>query len=124
MDHVYLGISTSFPAPRNYERIRIDNVNFNDSISSLVEKFRTITKNKETISLAYCGDILDDNEPINRYLIRSGSTVHVLKKAEEDEPKDFKKFTELDVSRVCSMYRSLNSGNFHVRRTFLLLKKR
>lgn len=113
MNHIYLGIN--FPAPRNYERIRVENVNFNETISSIVEKFREITGNhKDEISLAYCGNILEDNEPINRYL-RTGSTIHVLRKNIEDEPKDYNKFTELDVSRVCSMFRSLNSGNFHVR---------
>lgn len=118
MDHVYLGIC--FPAPRNYERVRVT-VNFNDLISSLVDKFREISSNKDNVSLVYCGDVLEDNEPINRYL-RSGSTVHVLRKAEDDVPKAYKKFTELDVARVVSMYRSLNSGNFHVRKAthFLL----
>lgn len=111
MDHIYLGIS--FPAPRNYERVRVDNVNFNDSVSSLKEKFREVSNNKENVSLVYCGDVLEDSEPINRY-IQPGSTVHVLRKAEDDESKDYKKFTELDVSRVCSLFRSLNSGNFHV----------
>lgn len=117
MDHIYLGIN--FPAPRNYERVRVENINFKESVSSIVEKFREITgNNKDEICLAYCGNLLEDNEPINRYL-RIGSTVHVLRKNVEDEPKDYKKFTELDVSRVCSMYRSLNSGNFHVRSELL-----
>lgn len=114
MDHLYLGVN--FPAPRNYERIRIENVNFKENISTLIEKFREMTGHKEEdVSFVYCGNVLEDNEPINRFL-RNGSTVHVLRRIVEDEPKEYKKFTELDVSRLCSLYRSLNSGNFHVRR--------
>lgn len=114
MDHIYLGVS--FPEPRNYERIRIDNVNLKENVSVLIEKFREITNHKEEdVSFVYCGNVLEDNEPINRFL-RNGSTVHVLRKIVEDEPKEYKKITELDVSRLCSLYRSLNSGNFHVRR--------
>lgn len=114
MDHVYFGIN--FPAPRNYERVRVENVNFNETISFLKEKFQEILpENKDEISIVYLGNILEDSEPINRYL-RVGSTVHVLRKYFEDEPKDYKKFNEMDVSTICSMYRSLNSGNFHVRK--------
>lgn len=115
MDYVFLGIN--FPAPRNYERVRVENVNFNASVSYLIEKFRELTGNKDDVSLVYLGNILEDNEPINKYYLRTGSTVHVLRKAVEEEPKDYKKFTELDVQRVTSSYRNnLNSGNFHVRR--------
>lgn len=113
MDHIYLGIN--FPAPRNYERVRVE-ANLNATISCLVEKFREITNNTFAVSIAYCGNILEEDEPINRYL-RSGSTVHILKKQSEDEPKEHKKMTELDVNRVCAAYRGLNSGNFHVRST-------
>lgn len=122
MDHIFLGIQ--FPAPRNYERIRVENVNFNESVSFLKDKFREVTgNNKDEISLVYCGNILEENEPINRY-VRIGSTIHVLRKAREDEPKTYKTFTELDVSRVCAMYRSLNSGNFHVRtKDFLFVRQ-
>lgn len=113
MDHIYLGIN--FPAPRNYERVRVE-ANLNATISCLVEKFREITNNTDTVSIAYCGNILEEDEPINRYL-RSGSTVHILKKQSEDEPKEHKKMTEHEVNRVCSAFRGLNSGNFHVRST-------
>lgn len=113
MDHVFLGIH--FPAPRNYERVRVENINFNDNCADLIEKFREITGNKDdNISLVYLGNVLEDNEPINRYNLRTGSTIHVLKKAAEEEPKNYKSFSELDVQRVVTMYRSLNSGNFHV----------
>lgn len=117
MDHVYFGFCSS--APRSYERIRIDNVNFNCAVSTLVEKFREVSNNKENVSLTYCGDILDDclDEPINRYL-KPGSTIHIIRKAEDDGIKHYKKFSELDVSSVSSLYRSLNSGNFHVRKYF------
>lgn len=121
MDHIYLGVN--FPAPRNYERIRIDNVNLKENVSVLIEKFREITNHKEEdVSFVYCGNVLEDNEPINRFL-RNGSTVHVLRKIVEDEPKEYKKITELDVSRLCSLYRSLNSGNFHVRRGKIIIFK-
>lgn len=114
MDHIYLGVN--FPAPKNYERIRVENVNLKENVSVLIEKFRELTGHKEDdVSFVYCGNVLEDNEPINRFL-RSGSTVHVLRKFVEEEPKEYKKITELDVSRLCSLYRSLNSGNFHVRR--------
>lgn len=65
----------------------------------------------------FSGNILEDDEPISKYQnIRSGSTIHVLKKAEEETTKECpQKFTELDVSRVVSYFRALNSGNFHVR---------
>lgn len=114
MNHVFLGIN--FPAPRNYERVRVENVNFNENISFLKEKFYEITGflDKE-VALVYCGNILEDNEPINRY-VGIGSTIHVLRKVADDDVRSFKTFTELDVSRVCAMYRSLNSGHFHVRR--------
>lgn len=117
MNHVFLGIH--FPAPRNYERVRIEDVNFNENVSFLKEKFTEVSGilDKE-VSLVYCGNILEDNEPINRY-VRSGSTIHVLRKAAEEEVKTYKAFTELDVSRVCAMYRSLNSGHFHVRRKLM-----
>jgi glutathionylspermidine synthase len=111
MDHLFLGIN--FPAPRNYERVRVENVNFNENVEKLIEKFRELTGNKDEISLAYLGNILEDNEPINRYL-RAGSTVHILKKSPEDVKKDYKKFTELDVSTIAARFRMLNSGNFHV----------
>jgi Ubiquitin family len=113
MEHVFLGIH--FPAPRNYERVRVDDVNFNQNCAELIEKFRQITGNKDDVSLVYLGKVLEDSEPINRYNLRVGSTVHVLRKTVDDEPKPMKSFNELDVSRICSMYRSLNSGNFHVR---------
>lgn len=92
----------------------MDDVNFSQNCAELIEKFRQITGNKDDVSLVYLGNILEDSEPINRYNLRVGSTVHVLRKTAEDEPKNYKSFNELDVSRVCSMYRSLNSGNFHV----------
>jgi hypothetical protein len=112
MEHVFLGVH--FPSPRNYERIRVENVNFNENCADLIEKFRTITNNKEDVSLSYLGQILEENEPISRYNLRVGSTVHVLKKGPQDDQKNYKSFNELDVSKVCAMYRSLNSGNFHV----------
>lgn len=115
MEHVFLGIH--FPAPRNYERVRVDDVNFNQNCAELIEKFRSITGNKDDVSLVYLGNILEDNEPINRYNLRVGSTIHVLRKTAEDEPKNYKSFTELEVSRICSLYRSLNSGHFHVSST-------
>lgn len=112
MDHLFLGIN--FPAPRNYERVRVENVNLNESVSFLVEKFREITGNKDDVSICYLGNILEDNEPIKRYGLRTGSTIHVLRKAVEDDPKDFKKFTELDCSRICANFRSLNNGHYYV----------
>lgn len=112
MNHIFLGIN--FPAPRHYERVRVENVNFNENVSSLKDKFVELTGVGDAeVTLLYCGQILEDNEPINRYL-PIGSTIHVLYKASEDEPKTFNKFQELDVSRICAMFRSLNSGNFHV----------
>ncbi|CRK88798.1 CLUMA_CG002547, isoform A [Clunio marinus] len=110
MDHVFLGIH--FDETKKYERIRVDNVNFNENVSFLKEKFCDITGRKEDVSLVYCGNILEETEPINRY-VRNGSTIHILRKTEEDEHKEYKKFNEMDVSRVCSQFRSLNSGNFH-----------
>lgn len=118
MDFVFLGIN--FPEPRNYERVRVENVNFNENLAVLIERFREITGIKDEVSLSYLGNILEDNEPMNRWL-RVGSTIHVLKKVTEEEPKDYKKFTELDVSRVTSLFRSLNSGNFHVTAKFSFL---
>ena len=110
MEHVFIGVQ--LPAQK-YERIRVD-VNFNDNCAELIEKFRNLTNNKEEVSLTYLGQILEENEPIKRYQMRIGSTIHVLRKTAEEEPKNFKSFNELDVSRICSLYRSLNSGNFHV----------
>jgi hypothetical protein len=119
MNHIFLGIS--FPSPRSYERVRVENVNFNESCSVLKEKFYEISDNKDDVSLVYCGNILEDDEPINRYL-RAGSTIHVLRKAAvEDEVKTYKPYNELDVSKICALFRSLNSGNFHVRQWMLLL---
>lgn len=118
MEHIFLGIN--FPAPRNYERVRVENVNFNESVSILIEKFREITGNKDDVSIAYLGEILEDNEPIKRYGLRTGSTIHVLKKIVEDEPKEYKKFTELECSKICSNFRSLNNGNYYVRLYFEL----
>lgn len=121
MSHVFLGIN--FPAPRNYERIRVENLNFNDNVEKLKQKFSEITglSDKE-VSLIYCGNILEDNEPINRY-VQIGSTIHVLRKPAEEDITTYKTFTELDVSRVVSLYRTLNSGHFHVRRKHFFIFK-
>lgn len=113
MDYIYFGIQ--YPAPRNFQRIRLENVNFNENTAELLEKFREKTGNKEEVSLVYLGNILEDNEPINRYNLRPGSTIHVLKRCSEDIPKNYKSFTEVDVSQICAQFRSLNSGHFHVR---------
>jgi hypothetical protein len=112
MDYIFLGIQ--YPAPRNFERIRLENINFNENTAELVEKFRSLTGNKEEVSLVYLGNILEDNQPISRYNLRPGSTIHVLKRSNEDNPKNYKSFTEIDVSHVTALYRSLNNGNFHV----------
>lgn len=115
MEHIYCGIK--FPAPRNFERVRVDNVNFNENSAALKERIlNEVLKTKDEISLVYLGNILADDEPICKQKnIRSGSTIHVLKKPKEEEIKTYTKFTEADVSRVVTLYRSLNSGNFHVR---------
>lgn len=61
--------------------------------------------------------MLEDDEPLNKNkTLRAGSTIQVLKKHKEESPKEWKKFTEIDVSRVVSYFRALNSGNFHVSR--------
>lgn len=112
MDHLFLGIN--FPAPRSYERIRVENVNLNESVSFLIEKFRNLTGIKDEVSVCYLGNILEDDEPITRYGLHAGSTVHILKKAAEEGPKEYTRFTELDCSRICSNFRSLNNGNFYV----------
>lgn len=115
MDHIYCGIK--FPAPRNFERIKV-NVNFNENSAALKERIKNeILETKENceISLFYLGSLLADDEPLNKQPnIRSGSTIQVLKKPQEEEIKTYAKFTEIDVNKVLSLFRSLNSGNFHV----------
>lgn len=113
MDYVYCAIK--FPAPRNYERIRVD-VNLLDNSATLREKVQNeiLQNNNQDFSLIFCGNELEDDKPINNYGVNVGSTIQVLKKAPEPQPREFGKFTELDVSRVCSLFKSLNSGNFHV----------
>lgn len=121
MEYIYLGVK--LPAPRSYERIRIGNINFNENVSILREKFLELyDENNNNFSFSYCGIILDDTEPIKKYNLRSGSTVHVLRKNNDDESKEVpSKFTEMEVQRVTALYRSLNSGNFHVSQQFFLL---
>lgn len=122
MDFIYCGIK--FKSPRNFERIRVDNVNFNENSAALKERVKNeiLDKTKDEISLVYCGNILEDDEPIKKYVLHSGSTVHVLRKSPEEQIKEVPaKFTELDVSSVCSLYRALNSGNFHVSFLFFFL---
>lgn len=114
MDYIYFGIK--LPS-KQFDRIRVDNVNFNENSSALKQRVSEIivTKDEEEITLVYCSNILEDDEPLNKYNLHAGSTVHVLRKIVDEPVKEFKtKFTEIDVARVCSMYRSLNSGNFHV----------
>lgn len=113
MDYLFFGIQQS--AQSHFERIRVDNVSFNENGSELIEKFRSLTGNKDEVSLVYLGNILEEAEPINRYNLRSGSTIHVLKKSSgDDDVKNYKSFTEVDVSRVTALFRGLNAGNFHV----------
>lgn len=113
MPYLYCGIK--FPAPRNFERIKVENVNFSENSAALKERILSeILKTKDEISLVYLGNILNDDEPISKQPIKSGSTIHVLKKPKEEEVKIYSKFTEVDVSRISSLYRSLHSGNFHV----------
>lgn len=118
MEYVFCGIK--FAEPRNYEKIRVD-INFNENSVALKEKIqKDVLKTKDEISLIFCGNELQDDEPINKYNLRTGSTVQVLKKILEIPSKEFStKFTELDVSRVSSLFRGLNSGNFHVSYTIL-----
>ena len=69
-----------------------------------------------TTELVYCGDVLEDDNELSKLEIRSGSTIHVLRKpAPEKSLNDYPKFTEADVQRVCSLYRSLTATSFHVR---------
>ncbi|KAL7025086.1 hypothetical protein ACKWTF_013330 [Chironomus riparius] len=112
MEYVFCGIK--FAEPRNYEKIRVD-INFNENSVTLKEKIqKDILKTKDEISLIFCGNELNDDEPINKYNLRTGSTVQVLRRIIEIPPKEFTtKFTEMDVSRVSSLFRGLNSGNFH-----------
>lgn len=112
MEYVFCGIK--FAEPRNYEKIRVD-ISFNENSVALKEKIqKDILKTKDEISLVFCGNELEDDEPINKYNLRTGSTVQVLKKILEIPSKEFTtKFTEMDVSRVSSLFRGLNSGNFH-----------
>lgn len=112
MDYLFFGIQQS--AQTHFERIRVDNISFNENGSELIEKFRSLTGNRDEVSLVYLGNILEEAEPINRYNLRPGSTIHVLRKSADEQPKNYKSFTEVDVSRVCAMYRGLNAGNFHV----------
>jgi hypothetical protein len=114
MEYIYCGIK--YPAPRSYERVRVDNVNFNENSAALKERLKNeIFETKDEISLVYCGNILEDDEPISKYELRSGSTIQVLRKAKDNKlTENTKKFTELDVSRILSLYRTLNAGNFHV----------
>lgn len=112
MDYLYFGIQQS--SQLHFERIRVNNISFNEKTEQLIEKFRSLTNIKDEISLVYLGNILDETEPINRYNLRPGSTIHVLRKTAEEPVNNYKSFTEVDVSRVCAMYRSLNAGNFHV----------
>ncbi|KAG5670199.1 hypothetical protein PVAND_000477 [Polypedilum vanderplanki] len=113
MEHIFCGIH--FPAPRHFERVRVL-CNLSENSSALKERVKNeiLFGTKDEISLVYCGNILEDDEPINKYNLKAGSTVHVLRKIVEESPKEYtNKFTELDVGRTASLYRSLNSGNFH-----------
>lgn len=114
MDFIYCGIK--FPAPRNYEKVRVE-IDFNENSGALKEKIqKEILSTKDEISLVFCGNELNDDEPINKYNLRAGSsTIQVLRKTPEVQTKEFTtKFNEIDVGRVCSLFRGLNSGNFHV----------
>lgn len=120
MEHLYCKVN--FPAPREMERVRVDNVNFNENSAALKERIKNeiLMDTKDDCDLVFLGNILADDEPISKQpRIRSGSTIQVLKKFKEEEIKIYSKFTEIDVSRVSSLFRSLNSGNFHVSNTHL-----
>lgn len=64
--------------------------------------------------MIYCGDILEDDASISNYDIHSGSTIHVLRKIEPiPTEKEYPRFTESDVQRIVSLYRSLSPTYFH-----------
>lgn len=114
MEYVFCGIK--WAEPRNYEKIRVD-ISFKENSVALKEKIQNdILKTKDEISLVFCANELNDDEPLNKYAnLRVGSTIQVLRKIVEIPPKEFtSKFTEMDVSRISSLFRGLNSGNFHV----------
>lgn len=52
MEHIFCGIK--FPAPRNYERVRVDNVNFSENAAALKDKIKKeILLSNCEISLVY-----------------------------------------------------------------------
>ena len=58
---------------------------------------------------------MEDDVELSKLDIRSGSTIHLLRKEiPEKSLTNYPKFTEADVQRVCSLYRSVTAASFHV----------
>lgn len=52
MEHIFCGIN--FPAPQNYQRVRVENVNLSENTASLKEKIKNDLKIQDCeISLVY-----------------------------------------------------------------------
>lgn len=58
---------------------------------------------------------MEDDVELSKLEIRSGSTIFVLRKQISSESVKYEKFTESDVQRVCSLFRSLSATSFHVK---------
>jgi hypothetical protein len=71
----------------------------------------------------YCGQPLQDGKTLNEQGIKTGSTVHVLKKVCKPPPQEFEKFTEVDVTELVTKFRSIKAASFHKATTSEFVKK-
>lgn len=71
--NLFIGIK--HPAPKKYEKLRVENVDLNSLVATLKNNISSNDINKDEIQFIYCGDVMDLKSPLSKYNLSSGSTV-------------------------------------------------
>ncbi|XP_013384155.1 ubiquitin-like protein 7 [Lingula anatina] len=84
------------------KRIKLDSINLNDNVGKLrIAASQKTNLPKEQIELIYCGRCLQDDETLESYGVKPGTTVHALKKTNiEDNEQPLEKMDKASIQQV------------------------
>ncbi|XP_013389261.1 ubiquitin-like protein 7 [Lingula anatina] len=84
------------------KRIKLDSINLSDNVGKLrIAASQKTNLPKEQIELIYCGRCLQDDETLESYGVKPGTTVHALKKTNiEDNEQPLEKMDKASIQQV------------------------
>ncbi|CAH1373764.1 unnamed protein product [Tenebrio molitor] len=106
---VVLGIWDSF----QYESYKVENVDLDSKVETLKnEAVKKLNTPRVAIDLVYCGLVLEDDHSLSSYGVKSGVTIHVVKKNLPQNAPRGRALSETEVQQLVVAFRAftLSSG--------------